>query len=354
MVARSGDPAVKRLTLAVAIAGILLGTVLVGYFGFREVGHALFAVGLAGFVAIVAYHLAGMALLGFCWYLLAPRPASPSVFIWGRLIRDSGSEVLPLSQLGGFVMGARATMLLGVSGAVAVASTIVDVTLEVLGQLGYTAIGLAILAQLRPDTPLIGWTAIGLTVGLAAVMGFIAVQRRGSRLVERVLWRVARRWSQGAIATVRSIHDELAAIYRRRGTIGLAGLLHLAAWVASSLEAWIALRLMGADLGIGAVIAVESLLYAIRSVAFAVPNAVGVQEGAYIVLGAAFGLTPEIALALSLLKRARDLVIGLPALLAWQALEGRRLLNASILIDSASTAENGFISPRERTSSRAL
>ena len=342
----------KRLTLAVAIAGILLGTVLVEYFGFREVGHALFAVGWVGFLAIVAYHLAGIGLLGYCWYLLAPRAASFSVFIWGRLIRDSGSEVLPLSQLGGFVMGARATMLLGVSGAVAVASTIVDVTLEVLGQLGYTAIGLAILAQLRPDTPLIGWTAIGLTVGLAAVMGFIAVQRRGSRLVERVLWRVARRWSQGAIATVRSIHDELAAIYRCRGTIGLAGLLHLAAWVASSLEAWIALRLMGADLGIGAVIAVESLLYAIRSVAFAVPNAVGVQEGAYIVLGAAFGLAPEVVLAVSLLKRARDLVIGLPALLAWQALEGRRLFSAPILVDGASNAGSGFTSRQGRASSR--
>ena len=111
---------------------------------------------------------------------------------------------------------------------------------------------------------------------------------------------------------------------------------------------------MGADLGIGVVIAIESLLYAIRSVAFAVPNAVGVQEGAYIMLGAAFGLTPETALALSLLKRARDLVIGVPALLAWQVLEGRRLLTAPTLIDGASTADNTFISPQERVSSRAL
>jgi putative membrane protein len=150
------------------------------------------------------------------------------------------------------------------------------------------------------------------------------VQRHGSRLVERALWRMAQRWSRGA-AAARQVHDELAAIYRRRGAIGLAGLLHLAAWIASSVEAWIALRLMGADLGIAGVIAIESLLYAIRSIAFAVPTAVGVQEGAYIVLGTAFGLTPEIALALSLLKRARDLAIGVPALLAWQVLESRHI-----------------------------
>ena len=65
--------------------------------------------------------------------------------------------------------------------------------------------------------------------------------------------------------------------------------------------------------------------YAARSIAFAVPNAVGVQEGAYILLGASFGLTPETALALSLLKRARDLTIGVPALVAWQLLESGRL-----------------------------
>ena len=316
----------KRLTIAIAIVGLLLGTGLVGYFGFGAVGHALFAVGWTGFLAIVAYHLAGIALLGLCWYVVAPRSAPLPACLWGRLIRDSGSEVLPLSQLGGFVMGARAAMLLGLPGATSVASTIVDVTLEVLGQLGYTAIGLAILARLRPDTPLIGWTAAGLVLGLAAVAEFIAVQRRGTHLVERALWRVARQWSQIAVVAAPPVHDELAAIYRRHNALWMAGFLHLAVWVASSVEAWIALYLMGADPGIAAVIAIESLLYAIRSVAFAVPNAVGVQEGAYLMLGAGFGLTPEIALALSLLKRARDLVIGVPALVVWQVLEGRRVL----------------------------
>ncbi len=79
---------------------------------------------------------------------------------------------------------------------------------------------------------------------------------------------------------------------------------------------------------------IEGLLYAIRSVAFAVPNAVGVQEGAYIMLGASFGLTPEMALALSLLKRARDLALGLPVLAAYQLLESGRLWRRAAAIGS--------------------
>jgi hypothetical protein len=93
----------------------------------------------------------------------------------------------------------------------------------------------------------------------------------------------------------------------------------------SAVEVWIALRVGGAPLGFATVLVIESLVYAIRTVAFAIPNAVGVQEGAYILIGATFGLTPEMALAISLLKRARDLVIGLPALGTWQAVEGGRL-----------------------------
>jgi hypothetical protein len=93
----------------------------------------------------------------------------------------------------------------------------------------------------------------------------------------------------------------------------------------SAVEVWIALRLAGAPLGFATVLAIESLVYAIRTVAFAIPNAVGVQEGAYVLIGATFGLTPEMALAISLLKRARDLIIGLPALGIWQVVEGERL-----------------------------
>jgi hypothetical protein len=60
-----------------------------------------------------------------------------------------------------------------------------------------------------------------------------------------------------------------------------------------------------------------------------VPGAIGVQEGGYVVLGPLFGIAPETMLALSLLKRARDLALGVPALLLWQGLEARRWRRAA-------------------------
>jgi putative membrane protein len=151
------------------------------------------------------------------------------------------------------------------------------------------------------------------------------LQRRGAALVERLSQRLAASWLPGAAARTRPLLDAIDAIYAHRGGVAAGFFLHVAGWIASAIEAWIALRLMGVELGIAAVVTIESMLYAIRSVAFAVPNAVGVQEGAYVMLGAVFGLPPEMALALSLLKRGRDIVIGVPVLLGWQALEGGSL-----------------------------
>ena len=316
----------KVLTILFAIGGLTVGTGLVAYFGFSEVVHALFTVRWTGFLIIVVFHLALTAVLGVCWYLLASQSAPLIAFVFGRFVRDSGAEILPLSQVGGYVMGARAAVLLGLPGAVAIASTIVDLTLEMIAQLGYTALGLGILSGQRPNDHLIAWAAPGIVLAILAAIVFILVQRHGFPVMESMLRRVRHRWAEGVAIQLAPIQRVIHEIYRRPSALWSAGFLHFFMWVASSLEAWIALRLMGVNLGIGSVIAIESLLYAVRSIAFAVPSALGIQEGVYVLLGIWFGFGPEIALALSLLKRARDLVIGVPALLTWQILESRRLI----------------------------
>jgi glycosyltransferase 2 family protein len=309
--------------LAAAVGLALLGWLLV-HFGVEAVFNSLLAVGWAGFAAICVIQAALIAVMGIAWWALLPRmklwPA-----VWGRLIRDSASEVLPLSQVGGYVAGARAIVVAGVSGSIAAASTIVDVTLEFLAQIAYTAIALLWLLHLEPRARIAAPVAIGLTVAAVLAAGFLFAQRRGFRLLDHFAGALGHGWAERTASGAGALHHAIIDVYAR--TLRLVGsfVLHLVCWVASAAEIWFALRLIGAPLGFGAVLVIESLLYAIRSVAFAVPNAVGVQEGAYILLGASFGLTPEVALAVSLLKRGRDFAIGLPALGAWQLAEGGRL-----------------------------
>jgi len=181
------------------------------------------------------------------------------------------------------------------------------------------------LIQLRPDAPIAIPVAVGLVAAGILAAGLLIAQRRGFDLVDRFAGKFGREWLDRTAAGAAALHAAITAIYRQRAGVGASLVLHLACWIAGTVEAWLALRFVGEPLGFGAVLVIEGLLYAIRSVAFAVPNALGVQEAAYVMLGGSFGITPELALALSLLKRARDLALGLPVLAACQFVEGERL-----------------------------
>lgn len=314
----------KALPVLAALVGVAVIAALVAYFGAGAVMRSIVAVGWTGFAAVCLIHVAIIGLMGLAWRALLTQ-TSTSTLIWARFVRDAGSEVLPLSQVGGYVLGTRALAIAGVPGTRAAASTIVDVTLEFLGQLGYTALALVWLVRLRPDAAVALPVAIGLGVAVLAATGFIVVQRHGVRFFDRCARLLGRGWADRTAAGAAALHAALDAIYRRRSGLWANFLLHLGCWIASATEPWIALRFAGVKLPFGTVMVIESLLYAIRSAAFTVPNAVGVQEAAYVVLGGTFGLTPEMALALSLVKRARDLVIGLPTIGLWQVVEGGRL-----------------------------
>ncbi len=306
------------------IVGLCVFTAFVAGVGAVPIVQAWRAIGWPGFLAICLIHLAVIAGMGLAWRAVVPATAA-WILLWGRLVRDAGSEILPFSQIGGCALGARAVALVGVPGATAVASTIVDISLEFVAKLAYLVLGLLLLLYLQPTSPL----ALPLTIGLIAIgvaaIALVAVQLRGFEIFRRFLQVLAHSWADQLATGVAVLNTALAAAYRRKSGLLTGFLLHLACWIASALEVWVALRCAGIALEFGAVLVMESLLYGIRTFAFAVPNAIGIQEASYVLLGANFGLTPEIALALSLLKRARDLAIGLPTLALWQVVEGGRL-----------------------------
>ena len=244
------------------------------------------------------------------------------------MVRDAATEVLPFSQLGGIVLGTRSAMLHGIAPSLAFGSTIVDVTAEVLAQIAYIALGVAILSARAPRSSLAGslTTAvlIGLVVAAAAGGLFLALQRHGRRLTERLAARLLPR----AVATTAAVGAALEAIHRSPARVGLSAALHFAGWIGAAVGVWIAFRLIGQPVEFASVIAIESLICAARSAAVFIPNALGVQEAAYAVLAPLFGIGAEFGLAVSLLKRARDIALGVPVLLIWQAVEGRRALAA--------------------------
>lgn len=316
----------KRAAIGFLIVGTALAAILIGRSEYGDILNAFRTLGVSGFLALVGVHLALIVLMGVSWSVLGSPPRR--AFVWARLVRDGAAEVLPLSQIGGFVLGARALVLAGAAPAFASASTVVDVTLELVAQLFYTLLGLGLLAWLKPGSAIEG-PAIASVAAMAVLASlFVLAQRRGVGAVERVLTKLG-----GALLGPRppggaSLRHSIAEIHRRPGRLVAGIALHLLAWVLVGGETWIILSFIDAKLGLAEALVIDSLLSGLRSMAFMVPQALGVQEGAYVLLGALFGVPAEAALAMSLIRRARDLTIGAPALIAWQVIEGRRAYRA--------------------------
>jgi hypothetical protein len=85
------------------------------------------------------------------------------------------------------------------------------------------------------------------------------------------------------------------------------------------------LKLFGHPVSITAAIALESMTQAVRHVAFVIPAGLGVQEAGLVLFGHVLGIGGELGLAISMVKRMREVLWGLASLVSWQWMEGRRL-----------------------------
>ena len=158
------------------------------------------------------------------------------------------------------------------------------------------------------------------------VGGFIVAQRIGvMRMVEALADRLNRAFPSLSIDSVRGLHVELMRLQADRSAVVKAIALHLISWILGVAETWLILTAMGVPTGLAEATVVESLGMAARSAGFAVPGALGVQEAGFILVGGLFGISADDAIALSMVKRARELLVGVPGLVAWQWTEGRRL-----------------------------
>jgi putative membrane protein len=290
--------------------------------------------GLPAIVATLA--LAGWGLLLVALFHLIPLvldAAAIRVLFDGGAARDSmrdamlarwagesANSLMPAGQIGGPVLMARHLAQRGLPLQDAAAAITVSTTLQTFAQIAFALLGVALLgmqashiSQLALRTSsLIASALLALQVG-----GFYWMQRRGffSKLM-RTATRFAgkRDWSQW-MSQAEAIDIAVQLTYGRSGPVAASFLLSLIGWLVGTGEVYLILQLIHHPVGWIDALLLESLGQAIRGAAFAIPGALGVQEGGYLLLAPLAGLPPDAALALSLAKRARELLLGVPGLL---------------------------------------
>ena len=331
-----------RLTLVIAsVFGVLLAAGLVAAYGAEPILRAVQAVGW-GVVPVTLVRIAEAAGAGLCWWiLLRDRTARLLIAcVLLRWVRESINVLLPVAQVGGEVAGARLLTFYSVPGSLSAATVLVDLLAQTVTQFVFTLIGLALLVSIGGADAMVRWVALGLAVMAPALVGFFVAQRYGGvRVLQNVVAKFAKTPHWAALGGLGALNERLIEIYRRPGPLMAVLILHFAIWFFGVLDVWFALRFMGHPVSYGTALVIESLGQAVRGAAFVVPGAIGVQEGGFVALCAVFGIPAPTAVALSLIKRFPEIVLGIPGLLVWQGLESRNLLARRAVAGSPATGK---------------
>ncbi|ABI62875.1 putative membrane spanning protein [Granulibacter bethesdensis] len=313
----------QRISILAALLGLALATGLIGWFGLDQVLDATLRIGWKGLGLLCLLQVPIFLLLGRAWRQMLPGNVSFWLPVWCRMVRDAASTCLPFSQIGGLVLGARAATLWGLRWPVAAASTIVDVTCEFLAQLIFALLGLSILLASTSSGTLLIPAVAGVVVAGLAGWGAVWVQRHGVGPIMRAL---ASRVAAPALGDgIDCLEMELTQLSANLPAL-LRGIgWHFLAWMGSGVATWLTAHMLGVQLLFIDALAVEGMMHGLVAGAFMVPGLLGVQEAAYVALGSVFGVPPDIAIGISLVRRARDLLVGVPILLGWQMTEARAL-----------------------------
>jgi putative membrane protein len=307
-------PPVSRKYRIVALGGLLGVALLLLIAARSRTAEVLTILSTGGGWALMAaslYRIVPVELNAAAWAaLLEKRPLGWATTLWMRWIGEAVNSLLPAAQIGGDFARARLLTAGGVPAGEATAAMVADVAVGAFTQVLFTFLGAAALILGAPsEAPArahLGWLAlvIGIGGGFAALLIVVArvgVGRLLTALPLHLHGRLAARLKTGGAAIDRS----LRSIWRRPGALLASATWHLAAWLAQVVETWLVLRLLGRPIGWMA------------ALAFVVPGGIGVQEGALVAVGAAFGVPAPAALALAVIKRGRELVVGAPAIVAW-------------------------------------
>ncbi len=305
--------------ILVTLGGLAL-IALVTWLGVRGIGAEIWRAAWT-IPFCLALHAGQLFLSSVAWRDLCGG-TPPGHATWWRIrwVRESVNSMLPVAQIGGSLAGIRLLAARGTGQARAAAGTVLDLTTEAGTQALFTLTGIVLLAEASPDRRLMPWLLGGTAMLCAGILGFVAAQRLGLlRLIEAGATRLSRHLPSLDLHGMQAMFTERG---RDAGSLARACALHLIAWLLGVGETALVLAAMGHLPSAVAALCIESLGMAARSVGFAIPGALGVQEAGFVLVSGLFGVPADAALALSMVKRARELLVGATGLVAWQGSEG--------------------------------
>ena len=321
---KDGRGLARLASFALMLAGAGLFLALVWHAGLAALWQVLAPVGW-GIVPTVLSHAIPLVVDVIGWRLLFTDKAPAIIaLVRARWVCEAINNLLPVAQIGGEFARFRLARIAGANFGDAAASVLADLTLGTIAQLVFAAAGITMMATFYDSSLTLLWSVLPLACG---VLAFYVLQRRIFASLVRNVGRLFP--SLAALDRADDLNRRLTRLYDDRRRVARASAWRLLGWLAGVVEIALSLYFLGQGGGWPQAFVLESVTQIVRSTAFPVPAALGIQEAGFVVVAQLIGVDAAVGLAIALIRRARDLGFGLPALADYWWTEVRRARDRS-------------------------
>lgn len=318
--------AAKVLRLVYLMSGLAILIWVAAVTDLEEARDLVTKIGVSGFAMILGLYAIAFLLDSISWLLtiesasLTARWTARAFF--ARLAGEAYNMLLPAAGMGGEPLKVEILhRRWGVGLKEGGVSLVLAKTVNMIALIAFLVGGFALMVEHPGFSPV--WRSFamaGLVAFVVATALFFSMQR--FRLASRIGDYLSRYpWGarlRPALHHIEEVDDRFVLFYahRRRaaGAIGLA----LINWGLGIVEIYLAFTLLGHPVSWTEAWIVEAVTQLIRTAAFFVPAAIGVQEGAFLLVCGAITGEPSFGVAISVIRRAREIVwAGFGVIVAW-------------------------------------
>lgn len=298
------------------LLGVGLLAVVIAEIDVAKVADRVAGVGF-GFLVILAIYLVAFAIDSVTWQMTIPSvplTGSWAYRVWKlRMVGEAFNTVMPGGGMGGEPVKA---MLLkkhyGIGFREGAASLILAKTINVIALVAFLVVGFALMigggslpASYGPVA------AAGLVALSVAVALFFVTQRFGVTSITGTWlsrWRVLRR-VEGVLHHIHDMDQRLIGFYTKaRARFAAALVLAFGNWLLGVVEIYYALYLLGHPVSWADAWIIEAAAQLVRTGAFFIPAAIGVQEGAFLLVCGAITGSPTLGVSAAIIRRLREII----------------------------------------------
>ncbi|NDE90171.1 MAG: hypothetical protein EB059_03405 [Alphaproteobacteria bacterium] len=323
----------KYVTLLIGLFGLCFAAWLVINEG-PQLIFSTFAAAGWGVVVVSAIHFLHMLMAGRGWQVLWPTFRRPKLLLlaWVLWVREAVNTLLPVARIGGEVAALDIMKKAGMPLASNVGSLVVETTLSVLTTFLFVIMGLWMFSMRIPEQGMFLQWVLGLCVSAAILIALVMLQRAGGfQIIAKILNGIAQGQFKHLNQSGAKLDRAVMAFYSRPSRLFSCALWSFLAWFIGAIELWVALKFLGYDASFSDGVILEAMIMATGSAAFFVPASIGVQEGTFLLFGKMLGIPTEVCIALALVRRSRDVLVMVPALVIWQIHEGKILFKKNVI-----------------------